>query len=120
MSIDPVALVRRLHSAFNAYDRAVITPMFAPDAVYISRGINGRVSGRDAILAAFDTYFAEFPDQVGETLSVEQLSPHKVRAAWRLQATARSSGQRVTREGLETVTYDDEGRIVEVLVEDTC
>ena len=118
MSIDPVALVRRLHAAFNAYDRAEITPMFAPDAVYISRGINGRVTGRDAIISAFDAYFAEFPDQVGETLLVEQLSPNKVRAAWRLEATAKSSGQRVTRQGLETVTFDDEGRVTEVLVED--
>lgn len=36
MSIDAVALVRRYHEALNRYDPAVVKPMFAADAVYVS------------------------------------------------------------------------------------
>lgn len=120
MSPDPVALLKRYHAALNSYDAAVIAPMFAPDAVYVSPGINGRVTGRDAIMAAFNAYFAEFPDQRATTLTAERLSPNRVRAGWRLEATARSTGQRVTRQGVETMTFDDAGRIAEVVVEDQC
>lgn len=120
MSIDPVALVRRFHAALNSYDADVVTPMFAAGAVYVSPGVSGRVAGRDAIMAAFNSYFAEFPDQRSETLSIELLSPHQVRTAWRLEATARSTGQRITRQGAEVLTFDEQGRIVDVVVEDQC
>ena len=47
-------------------------------SVYVA--INGRVAGREAIIAAFDTYFANAHS--GETL---RDSPWR---AWRLEATA--------------------------------
>jgi uncharacterized protein (TIGR02246 family) len=118
MSIDPVALVKRYHAALDAYDAAVVGPMFAADAVYVSPGVNGRIEGRDAVIAAFSAYFAEYPDQRAEDDAIEQTGPREARAAWRLRATAVSTGAPVTRRGIETVGFDDGGLIVRVEVED--
>lgn len=118
MSLDLLALTSRYHEALNAYDEATVKAMFAPGAVYISKGVNGRIEGRDAILAAFTAYFREHPDQHAEDEGVEILSPTRVRFAWRLEATSASTGRRVTRRGVETVTYDAEGLISHVEVTD--
>lgn len=118
MSIDPVALTMRYHAALNAYDAASVAAMFAPDAVYVSPGVNGRIEGRDAIINAFSAYFAEHPDQKAEDESIEMVGPRTASALWRLQATARSTGRPVTRRGIETVHFNAEGLIVSVEVED--
>jgi uncharacterized protein (TIGR02246 family) len=118
MSIDPVALVRRYHAALDAYDASVVGPMFADDAIYSSPGVNGRIEGRDAIIAAFSAYFAEHPDQRAEDDSIEQTGPREARAHWRLRATAASTGAAVARRGLETVSFDAGGLITRVEVED--
>lgn len=118
MSIDPVALLQRYHAALNAYHAEEAAAMFAPQAVYVSPGVKGRIEGRDAIIAAFSAYFAEHPDQVAEDEQIRRVGPHEARAVWRLQATAQSSGQRVTRRGVETVRFDLDGLILGVEVED--
>jgi ketosteroid isomerase-like protein len=118
MSVDPVAFLTRYHAALNAYDAAVVGPMFSADAVYVSPGVNGRLDGRDAIIAAFSAYFAEHPDQRAEDDRIEQTGPREVRARWRLRATAASSGRQIVRQGTETVSFDGEGLIVKVSVED--
>jgi len=118
MTIDPVALVRRYHAALNAYDAAVVGPMFATDAVYVSPGVSGRLAGREAIITAFDGYFAEHPDQYAVDEAIEQLSPLQARARWQLEATQRSSGRRIRRRGSETVTFGTGGLIVHVEVTD--
>ena len=118
MSLDLLALTSRYHEALNAYDEATVKAMFAPDAVYVSKGVNGRIEGRDAILTAFTVYFREHPDQHAEDEGVEILSPRTVRFAWRLEATSASTGKKVTRRGVETVTYNDAGLIAHVEVID--
>jgi ketosteroid isomerase-like protein len=118
MSLDPVALVRRYHAALDPYDAAAVGRMFAADAVYSSPGLNGRIEGRDAIIAAFSAYFAEHPDQRAEDDSIEQTGPREARARWRLRATAASTGAPVTRRGIETVSFEAGGLIVRVEVED--
>ena len=118
MSLDLLALTSRYHEALNHYDEATVRAMFAPDAVYVSKGVNGRIEGRDAILTAFTAYFHEHPDQYAEDEGVEILSPNVVRFAWRLEATARSTGKRVTRRGVDAVTYNDDGLIAHVEVID--
>ena len=118
MSIDPVALVRRYHAALEAYDAAVVGPMFSQGAIYVSPGLNGVVEGRDAIIAAFNAYFAEHPGQHTEDESLEQTGPRQARAAWLLRATAVSTGRQVMRQGIETVSFDAQGLIVRVEVED--
>lgn len=120
MSLDPVALVERYHAALNHFDAAVVTPMFAEDAVYVSPGVDGRIEGRDRILAAFSAYFAEHPDQHAVDESLERLGPFVARSHWRLDATAASTGKPVHRRGIETVTFRGDGLILRVEVEDQC
>ena len=118
MSRDPVALLGRYHDALNDYDAETVKPMFAPDAVYVSPGVNGRIAGRDTIIAAFSAYFAEHPDQHAIDDEVTRVAPDAVRSRWRLEATARSTGARVARRGVETVTFDSSGLICRVEVTD--
>ena len=118
MTIELLALTGRNHEALNHYDEATVKAMFAPGAVYVSKGVNGRIEGRDSILSAFTAYFHEHPDQHAEDEGVEILSPNVVRFAWRLEATSRSTGRRVVRQGVETVTYDGDGLISHVEVID--
>lgn len=118
MSLDPVALLKRYHDALNAYDEPTVKPMFAADAVYVSPGVNGRIAGRDAIIAAFTSYFAEHPDQIAVDEAVTQVAPDAVRSVWKLEATSRSTGQRVARRGTETVTFGADGLIRHVEVTD--
>ncbi len=118
MTLDPVALLRRYHDALNDYDERTVKAMFAEDAVYVSPGVNGRIAGRDAIIAAFTAYFAEHPDQHAVDESVEQTNDRSVTSAWRLEATARSTGRRVVRHGTETVTFGADGLIYHVEVAD--
>jgi len=118
MTLDPVALLRRYHEALNRYDEATVKAMFAPDAVYVSPGVNGRIAGRDAIIAAFTAYFAEHPDQHAVDESVVPAGDLGVRSVWALAATARSTGRRVTRRGTETVTFGADGLIRHVEVTD--
>ena len=118
MTIDPVALLERYHEALNDYDEATVKAMFAEDAVYVSPGVKGRIEGRDAIIAAFTAYFTEHPDQSAVDEAVTQVAPATVRSVWKLEATARSTGQRVTRRGTETVTFDGHGLIRHVEVTD--
>lgn len=120
MSVDPRALVERYHAALNHYDAATIAPMFAETAVYVSPGVNGRIMGRKAIIAAFTAYFAEHGDQQAVDESIEVLDPLRARTHWRLDATAASTGRRVQRRGVETVTFDETGLILRVEVEDQC
>lgn len=118
MTIDPVALLRRYHAALNDYDEPTVKAMFAADAIYVSPGVNGRIAGRDAIIAAFTGYFAEHPDQFAIDETVTRIAPDTVRSVWRLAATARSTGRRVARRGTETVTFDPSGLIAHVEVTD--
>lgn len=116
MSIDPVALLRRYHDALNDYDERTVKAMFAEDATYVSPGVKGRITGRDAIIAAFNTYFAEHPDQHAIDEEVTALPPLAVHSVWSLEATSRSTGERVRRRGSQTVTFGADGliRLVEV------
>lgn len=118
MSIDPVALVRHYHAALQPYDAGMAAACFAPGAVYVSPGVNGRIEGRDAIIASFSAYFAEYPDQCAEDGRIERLSPLSARAAWRLAATSAKTGRRIVRHGIETVQFDLAGKIIAVEVED--
>lgn len=118
MSLDPVALLDNYHAALNAYDEATVKAMFAEDAVYVSPGVNGRIEGRDAIIAAFSAYFTEHPDQHAVDDEVTRVATDAVRSRWRLEATARSTGKRVARRGLETVTFTADGLIRHVEVTD--
>ena len=118
MTIDPVALLKRYHAALNDYDERTVKAMFAADAIYVSPGVKGRIVGREAIIAAFTAYFAEHPDQTAIDEVVTRVAPDAVKSVWKLEATARSTGKRVTRRGTQTVTFNADGLIAHVEVAD--
>ena len=91
--------------------------MFALDASYRSPGV-GTLQGRDSIIAAFSTYFAEYPDQQSLDDALVQVGPQSARSEWWLTATSKSTGKPYRRSGAETVTFDATGLIVRVVVED--
>lgn len=117
MTADAVTRLKRYHDALNHFAADVVAPMFAEDAVYRSVGI-GTLHGRDAIIRAMAEYFAEYVDQVATDDSITEIEAGKVRSEWRITATSSRSGQEIARRGVEIVTFDADGLIVEVAVED--
>ncbi|MBL8584539.1 MAG: nuclear transport factor 2 family protein [Rhizobiaceae bacterium] len=114
---EPAEAVRRYHDAINRLDYQALDDFFAQDAVYVSNGI-GTVSGKEAILASFRAYFAEYPDQVAVDDLIENISAVEARSVWRLAATSARTGQPLIRSGEEIVRLDAEGRIERVYVRD--
>jgi limonene-1,2-epoxide hydrolase len=114
---DHVATVRRYHAALNAIDLAIVEALLLPDAEYRSPSV-GVIAGRSAILAAMRSYFAEYPDQVAVDDSIEAIAGGRVRCRWHLRATAKSTGQMVARRGIEVLSFDGQGLIRLVEVED--
>jgi ketosteroid isomerase-like protein len=117
MPFDPIIHVRLYHAAINAFDFKTIGDCFAQDAVYASKGI-GEIAGREAIVKAFQSYFAIYPDQVAKDDLIEALSPRSARALWRLTATHVETGELYTRSGEETIFFDEGGKISRVDVHD--
>jgi ketosteroid isomerase-like protein len=117
MSKDLVQQVIDYHDALNRFDFDAVEKMFAENAEYHSSGIGG-VYGRSAILQAMRAYFNEFSDQVSADDSVEVVGDSAVRSHWKLEATTKSSGRKVKRQGTETVHFNDKGLIAMLEVED--
>jgi hypothetical protein len=116
--LDPAELVRRYHEALNHYDPKIMMLMFAETANYQSPGVGGLIIGRASIIEAFDAYFAQYPDQVSEDEAIVAIGTHTARSDWRLRATSKATGAVYERTGRETITFNDEGRILRVEVED--
>ncbi|MBZ0260146.1 MAG: nuclear transport factor 2 family protein [Hyphomicrobiales bacterium] len=117
MSKDLLKLAERYYAALKEFDYAALEKIFAEDAEYHSSGIGG-LYGRPAIIEAMKAYFHEFSDQVSTNDSIEVISPSSVRTHWRLHATTKSSGRKVTRQGVETIHFNPKGLITTVEVKD--
>ena len=117
MSKDIMKLAERYYEALNNFDYAALEKIFAEDAEYHSSGIGG-LYGRPAIIEAMKAYYHEFSDQVSTNDSVEIIGPSSVRTHWRLHATTKSSGRKVTRQGVETIHFNPKGLIATVEVQD--
>lgn len=117
MIFDPVARVEAYHAAINRLDFDGIAAFFHEDAVYLSVG-TGDTVGRRAIMAAFRDYFASYPDQYAWDDLVEAIGPREARSRWNIKASHAKTGEPLSRRGLETITFDGDGCIVKVLVED--
>lgn len=117
MAKDWIKLVTDYHDALNRFDFESIAAMFAEDAEYHSPGIGG-LYGRHDIMAAMRSYFAEFSDQVSSDENLELVGDRSVRTQWKLQATTKTSGRVVKRQGAETITFNDRGLIAMVEVRD--
>ena len=90
---------------------------FAPEVVYISQGVGGRIEGRDAVMAAFRTYLTEYSDQEAGDKKLEALAPMSASAEWRRTGTSTKTGVWRERIGAETITLNGDGLIVRVDVE---
>ncbi|WEZ84118.1 nuclear transport factor 2 family protein [Rhizobium sp. 32-5/1] len=117
MTYDPAELLIRYHDAINALDFAAIEAFFVDNATY-SSGKIGAVEGKAVILSGFRRYFDEYPDQVARDSLVETVSRNAARAVWHLEATSTITGERLVRDGEETITFDADGRILKVEVTD--
>ncbi|EJZ20538.1 nuclear transport factor 2 family protein [Rhizobium sp. Pop5] len=117
MAFDPAEEIERFHAAINALDFPTIEGYFAENAAYVSNGV-GSLAGRPEIMAAFRRYFEDYPDQTAENSLVETLTPLSGRAIWSLRATHSQTGKPLVREGEETITFNEEGRIIRVDVTD--
>jgi len=117
MSKDIMKLAERYFTALNNFDYATLEKLFAEDAEYHSSGIGG-LYGRPAIIEAMKAYFHEFSDQVSTNDSIEVIGPSSVQTHWRLHATTKSSGRKVTRQGIETIHFNPKGLITTVEVKD--
>ncbi len=117
MTYDPTDLLIRFHDAINALDFATIDAFFTDEATYASGKI-GAVEGKPAIMVAFRRYFDEYSDQVARDSLVETVSRNAARSVWHLEATSARTGERLVRDGEETITFDGAGRILKVEVTD--
>ena len=117
MSKDLLKQAERYYAALSNFDYAALEKLFAEDAEYHSSGIGG-LYGRPAIIEAMKAYFHEFSDQVSTNDSIEVVGPSSVRTHWRLHATTKSSGRKVTRQGVETIHFNPKGLIATVEVKD--
>jgi hypothetical protein len=119
MSKDLLKQAERYYTALNDFDYAALEKLFTEDAEYHSSGIGGGgLYGRPAIIEAMKAYFHEFSDQVSTNDSIALLDENSVRTHWRLQATTKSSGRKVKRQGIETIHFNPKGLITLVEVQD--
>ena len=114
---DIIDIVTRYHAAINALDLAAVERFFAENPVYVSDGV-AVCEGRDAVMAAFRTYFEEYGDQVSEDERMQAVSERGVRSVWKLKATSSKTGETLLRAGEETAFLDRDGFIEKVIVRD--
>jgi ketosteroid isomerase-like protein len=116
--IDLARLLNEYHTALNAFDLSSVEKMFAEDAVYLSPGLSGEMKGRAAILSAMRLYLAEFSDQVSIDEYVRQIGSDVVQSKWQLVATSGLTGKKISRSGIEKITFDGNKLIIRVEVID--
>ncbi len=117
MSFDPVAALNTYHAALDAHDVDRVETLMAENATYESAAI-GVVRGRDAITSAMRKYFAAHADHHAWDDHVEMIDAKSARAVWQLTATHNDSGEKYHRRGQEELTFDDEGKVLRVVVVD--
>jgi Domain of unknown function (DUF4440) len=116
--IDVVALLRRYHSAQNAFDMARVESMFAENAVYVSPALSGELKSRSVIMMAMRKHFAEYSNQVSRDQEIKQIDDYTVWSRWSLNATSAFSGAKIIRKGTETIKFNSLGHIQSIEVKD--
>jgi ketosteroid isomerase-like protein len=117
VSFDPVAALVAFHAALDGRDDEALAKRLAPDAIYQSPGV-GTLTGRERIVETIRHYFETLPDQQAWNDEVSRVSGRVAQCAWHLRATNRLTGKVVERRGIETVTFNDAGEVLSVVVED--
>jgi ketosteroid isomerase-like protein len=105
-------------NALNRLDLDAVERMFAENAIYISSGMDGAYHGRSSIMAAFRAYFANHPDQVNFDKHLKRVGPNDVQSDWMLTATNAQTGKRISRKGIQVITFNEAGLIQVVQVMD--
>ncbi len=117
MKFDPASALVAYHKVLDGHDIAAVRNWFAEDVQYTSGGL-GTVQGRDKVLAAIEKYFSVSPDHQAWDDKVRAVSERVAVCEWRLRATNKVTGAVVERHGLETITFDEQGKITNVVVID--
>jgi ketosteroid isomerase-like protein len=112
------ARLRFYFNALNAFDLKAVETMFAENAIYVSSGLGKALHGRDQIMNAFRKYFAEFNDQVSVDTNIQILERNVLRSDWHLKATSCRTSAVLERAGTQVTTFNDEGSIVHIEVQD--
>jgi limonene-1,2-epoxide hydrolase len=112
VTFDPAAAVAAYHTDLESRDLAAIESWFADAASYQSRGL-GHLHGRIAILTALSAYFASNPNHAAQDQSIHRISEYTAESQWSLTTGS------VQRQGVETVTFDQFGKITSIIVIDT-
>jgi ketosteroid isomerase-like protein len=116
--IDAVAFTKAYHAALNAFDLDQVESFFAEDAIYKSPGLNGEINGRTEIMHAMRKYFSEFSDQSSQDESMQHVDDNRVLSRWHLMATSKISGNKIERSGTEIISFDNNGLIAFIEVQD--
>lgn len=117
MKFDPAAALVAYHKVLDGHDIAAVRKWFTEDVKYTSGGI-GTVQGREKVVAAIEKYFAVSPDHQAWDDRVWATSEREAVCEWHLKAINKLTGVVVERHGLETITFDDHGKIKSVVVVD--
>jgi hypothetical protein len=114
---DPSRALAAYHAALEARDFAQLATMFASGVTYRSAGL-GEVKGAVMVMQALRDYFERHPDHHAWDEKIERVGPYEARSIWKLVANPQQSGRHTTRCGKENTKFDQDGRIIEILVED--
>ncbi len=117
MSFDPAKALTAYHAALDSHDLEGVAAWLDEGARYVSQGL-GDVSGRAAILASMKAYFDSMPDHQAFDDVVRTVSARVAQSEWRLKATNKETGAVTERRGIETVTFNENGKIIAIMVED--
>jgi ketosteroid isomerase-like protein len=99
-------------AALNRYDLDAVEKMFAEDAVYVSGGVGGEITGRAEIMKAFRAYFRQHTDQFNWDEEVAQLDEYTIQSCWHLKSSTSK------RSGIQKMTFDQHGLLLIVEVKD--
>jgi hypothetical protein len=110
MTVSLIDRVIAYHAAMERQDLERAAAMFSADAEYHSPSV-GAIYGRHAMLAAFRSYFAEYPDQHAVDERLSYAGPDSVRSDWRLTATSKSTGKKIDRAGTAIMFFNHQGLI---------
>jgi ketosteroid isomerase-like protein len=114
MSEENVKLVRRFIDAWSAHDRARMSELLDPDAVFhsaITNVVGETFHGRDQILGVFDRWDEEWSEIRWEIDEVIDVDESRVVTLHRVIATGRASGIETERELGGLIEIRD-GRVV--------
>ena len=117
MTFDPSAKLVAYHAALDSHDVQKIRAALSEGVTYESPGL-GVLSGRAAVLASIESYFATSPDHKAWDDRVWNVSDRIAACEWHLKATNSKTAQVVERRGKETIVFDAEGLILSVKVDD--